>query len=142
MNTRALARVVLLVVQGFVAVTAVAGGVALVLGATIPALHTMLVPPDQYLQGTPFSGYLVPGILLAVVLGGIHILAFVALLRRWTGHVLLAACAAFATLIWIFVQMVFIPFSFLQAVYFVAGLAEAGLVMAMLGILSRRPATA
>jgi hypothetical protein len=36
------------------------------------------------------------------------------------------------------VQMVFIPFSFLQAIYFAVGIAETGLVLLALGIL-RRP---
>ena len=35
----------------------------------------------------------------------------------------------FALLIWVFVQMIFIPFSFLQLVYFAFGIAEVGLVM-------------
>jgi hypothetical protein len=56
-------------------------------------------------------------------------------LRRHDRWVLAGAIAAFDALIWIFVQMVFIPFSFLQAFYFAFGLAEAGLVMLGLGLL-------
>ena len=37
--------------------------------------------------------------------------------------------AAFGLLIWIFVQMMFIPFSLLQAGYFAAGLVELGLLL-------------
>ena len=53
---------------------------------------------------------------------------------------LAGAVAAFDTLIWIFVQMVIIPFSFLQAAYFVLGALEAGLVMLALGVLQPRTA--
>lgn len=137
MNTREFARATLLWVQGFVAVTALLGGIALILGAVAPALSSVLSPPIEYLDGSPFASYLIPGLLLAGLLGGIHIVAFVAVLRRHPLDAVLSAAAAFATLIWIFVQTVYIPFSFLQAVYFAAGLLELGLVLLMLGILPR-----
>ncbi|WP_426319605.1 hypothetical protein [Microbacterium sp. E-13] len=141
MGMDTLARRSLLVAQGFVAVTAIAGGTAIVVGAMSPAMATVLSPPPAYLEGSPFSSYLVPGLALAGLLGGIHVVAFITLLRRYRWSLLISAAAAFATLIWIFVQMMFIPFSFLQAVYFVAGLAEAGLIMVLLGLFTR-PATA
>jgi hypothetical protein len=128
-------RVSLLTVQAFVAVTAIAGGAALIFGAVNAELATVLSPPGEYLTDTPFTSYLVPGIILAVVVGGIHVLGFVLGVSRSRWSVIGAAAAAFAVLIWIFVQMVFIPFSVLQAVYFASGLAEAGLVMLALGIL-------
>lgn len=134
MDTRFPARPILLAIEGFVALTAVAGGVALILGASIPSLSTVLVPPDAYLEGSPFASYVVPGILLAVVLGGVHAIAFVAVMRGTRYDLFLAAAAGFAALIWIFVQMLFIPFSVLQAIYFVCGLAEVGLVMVLLGL--------
>ncbi|TDN92239.1 hypothetical protein [Microbacterium sp. BK668] len=136
MDISTLARRTLLVVQGFVAATAVAGGIVLVLASVSPAMATVLSPPPEYLEGSPFASYLVPGLALALVLGGIHIAAFVAVLRRVPGNLIVAAAAAFAALIWIFVQMIFIPFSFLQAVYFGAGLLEAGLTMVLLGLLA------
>jgi hypothetical protein len=43
--------------------------------------------------------------------------------------------AGVATLIWIFVQTMLIPFSVQQAVYVDAGLAELGLVLLGLGVL-------
>ena len=55
------------------------------------------------------------------------------------------AAAAFSILIWIFVQMVFIPFSVLQCVYFAAGLAELGLLLLLMALGSprhRRPVSA
>ena len=130
-----LSRLGTLCVQGFVAVTAMAGGAALIIGSLSPDLAGILNPPGHYLDGTPFASYLVPGVLLAVVLGGIHAVGFLLGIRRSAWALLAAAAAAFAMLIWIFVQMIFIPFSFLQAVYFAAGLIETGLVMLSLGIL-------
>jgi hypothetical protein len=139
---RGIARAVLLVVLAFVAVTAFLGGFALVLGAVVPSLATILSPPADYLAGTPFSSYLLPGLVLGVVVGGTHALAFILGLRELRWADLSAAVAAYAVLIWIFIQMIFIPFSFLQAVYFVAGVAEAGLVMVRLNLFGRRPETA
>ena len=120
-------QVSMLTVQAFVAVTAITGGAALILGAVNPGLATVLNPPAEYLVGTPFTSYAIPGIILALgfVLGVLR--------SRWS--LIGAAAGAFAVLVWIFVQMVFIPFSVLQAVYFASGLAEAGLVMLALGIL-------
>ena len=137
MTIRAMARPTLLTVLALVAVTAFLGGVALVLGALAPSLATFLSPPGSYLAGSPFTSYLLPGLLLAVVVGGLHAAAFVMVLRRHPRAELASAVAAFAVLIWIFVQMIYIPFSFLQAVYFVAGVVEAGLVMIRLDLFGR-----
>jgi hypothetical protein len=138
MTTSRLARFGLLVTTIVIGLSALAGGAALVLGSVDPSLATVLSPPREYLEGSPFGSYLVPGIILGLVLGGVHLLAFALIVRRNRWWVLAGAVGAFDTLIWIFVQMVIIPFSFLQAAYFVLGAAEAGLVMLALGILTPR----
>jgi hypothetical protein len=120
--------------QAFVALTAIAGGSALIIGSLLPQTATAIIPPDDYLLGTPFSTYLIPGMVLALVVGGLHVAAFALEMAHSSWRTIAAATAGFALLIWIFVQMVFIPFSFLQAIYFVAGLAEIGLVMLTLGL--------
>ena len=135
MNPQQATRITLLAVEAFVAVTAFAGGLALMLGALIPDLSTAITPPAEYLDGSPFTSYLVPGLVLALVLGGVHAIAFVLLLRRRPSALFAAAVAGYAALIWIFVQMMVIPFSFLQAVYFMAGTVELGLVLLLLGLL-------
>jgi hypothetical protein len=128
-------RVSLLVLLALVAVTAIAGGAALILGALNPELATVLSPPPSYLEGSPFSSYLVPGLVLAIVVGGTQALAFLLGVTRSDLGMLAAATAAIALLIWVFVQMMFIPFSFLQAIYFACGIAETGLVLIALGVL-------
>ena len=138
MDENRLARAALLGLLALVGVTAVAGGAALMLGAVGPRVAGVLSPPLEYLEGSPFSSYLLPGAVLALVLGGMQLLAFAMLLarHRWS----LLAVAAFDALIWIFVQMMVIPFSVLQAVYFAAGLAEVGFLLLLLGL--TRPAGA
>jgi hypothetical protein len=135
MTAQRFARLGLLVTTLVVAVTAAAGGAALIVGSLDASLATVLSPPVTYLGGSPFDSYLVPGIVLAAVLGGLHLATFVLVYRRHDRWILAGAIAAFDALIWIFVQMMFIPFSFLQAFYFAIGLAEVGLVMLALGIL-------
>lgn len=129
------ARTILLLLTAFVAVTAFLGGLALTLGALVPSMATVLSPPPDYLVGTPFTSYLLPGLVLALVVGGSHAAAFVLLLRRHPRADLLVTVAAFGVIIWIFIQMIYIPFSVLQAVYVAAGLAEVGVVMLRLGLL-------
>ena len=129
----------LLVVQAFVAVTAAAGGVALILGSVVPTWASVLVPPRSYLDGSPFDSYLAPGLVLLVVVGGVHLAAFVCTLQRSPLTAPSAAAAGFVCLIWIFVQMVYIPFSFLQVVYFATGLLQVGLTLLTLGVFDLRP---
>jgi len=130
-------RLTLLILQAFVALTAFAGGVALVIGSLDASFSTVLNPPPEYVAGSPFDSYVIPGLVLAAVIGGGHAFAFVQLERRMPRALFVAAAAGFATLIWIFVQMMIIPFSVLQAVYFAIGLAELGLVLLLLEVLGR-----
>ena len=129
-------RLTLIVVTAFVAFTALAGGVALILGSTIPAFSTVLVPPAAYLRGSPFESYVIPGTALILLVSAPHAVAAFASARRRSWAPAACALAGFACLIWIFVQMVYIPFSFLQAAYFGIGMLELGLVLLWLGIFS------
>lgn len=58
-------RVVLFVLNLFVALTAIGGGIALVAG-----LESEERIPLAWLEGTPFHSYVIPGLILAVVVGG------------------------------------------------------------------------
>lgn len=135
-RTTRFSRASLLVLHGAVTITALAGGAALAMGSIWPNLASGISMPTSYLDGSPFSSFLIPGIVLAVLLGGGHAVAFFAQLRRFRYAAFLSAAAAFAALIWIFVQMVYIPFSVLQAVYFAIGVGEVGFVMLSLGVLT------
>lgn len=138
MHTSPILRIALLVVEAAVAATAAVGGLALVVGSLAADLPVALTPDPAFLAGSPFTSYLVPGLVLAAVLGGIHALAFALLLRRRPSALLAGAAAGFTMLGWIFVQQTIIPFSFLQAVYFAAGALELGVVLLALGVVPRR----
>jgi len=70
-------RIALVVIEFFVGLWAVIGGVGLVTG-TIPFLRM----PVEYLQGTPFSDYTIPGVLLVIVVGGSFLFAATTILTR------------------------------------------------------------
>jgi hypothetical protein len=133
-------RFALLVLLAFTAVSSIVSGLVMLLQSWL-GTGAIALPPEAslalwLLEGSPFSTYLVPGLILLLVVGGTHLAAFLLTLRnsRWAGF--LAAVAGFAILIWIFVQMVFIPFSVLQAVYFAVGVAELGLLLLALGLVA------
>jgi hypothetical protein len=128
-------RTTLMVVAGFVALTALAGGAALIVGSLNPALGSILVPPAEYLQGSPFGSYAVPGLALILLVGGPQAVASIGCGVRWPWAPIACAAAGFSCLIWIFVQMIFIPFSLLQAIYFVLGMLELGLLLLAMGVL-------
>jgi len=118
----------LVVLLIFGAVSSFAGGVLGVFmnGAGVPL---------AYLKNTPFTSYLVPGLILATVVGGTQMAAAISMLKRNDRSKALAAVAGFGMLIWIFVEVAVIGYSWLQAVYFAVGVAELALVFGLLGIL-------
>jgi hypothetical protein len=111
-------------VDGFVASTAIAGGVALVVGAEA------LKFPADVLAGTPFRNYVIPGLILAVMVGGSATVGLITKsLSPRTGA--LASSVAGAILMgWILGEVLLLPpsqRSVLEAFYFAVGLAMAGL---------------
>jgi len=81
-------RITLVVIELFVGLWAVIGGVGLVTG-TIPFLRM----PVEYLQGSPFSDYTIPGLLLLIVVGGSFLFAAATILTRREVGVLASAIA-------------------------------------------------
>ncbi|MDQ1286509.1 MAG: hypothetical protein QG622_74 [Actinomycetota bacterium] len=65
-----------LVLDGFVAVTAIGGGAALATGAEGTRF------PVDWLRRTPWTSYLIPGLILACVVGGSAVGAWIAVVRR------------------------------------------------------------
>ncbi|MET3905229.1 hypothetical protein [Paenarthrobacter sp. 4246] len=90
--------------------------------------------PLEVLAGSWFQSFLVLGLILGVILGGTHVLAAFALLRRRRWALLASAVAGFAMLIWNFTELAIIGYSWLQSVYFGLGIVELVLVLALLGI--------
>jgi hypothetical protein len=107
-----------------VALPAVAGGIGLLTG--------VIEPPAEDLADTPFDSYVIPGVLLAVVVGGSAAIAAAALWKRHRHAPAVALVAGLGLVIWIAVQMTMIQFSPLQPAYLVAGAAIAALAIVLL----------
>jgi hypothetical protein len=98
----------------FNAVSAVGGGIALVVGG--------LGVPTTLLRHTPFESFVVPGIFLAAIIGGSATVGATALLthRRWAP---ITSAAAGAVMVgWIAGETVLVEgFSWLQGLYLLTG---------------------
>ncbi len=71
MNQR-IGRIAIVVLEAFIAVSAIAGGIGLVGGG--------IALPPEWLAGTLFSSYLIPGMILGAVVGGSALVAAALLL--------------------------------------------------------------
>ncbi|MDY0829726.1 hypothetical protein SK224_11405 [Microbacterium sp. BG28] len=131
-------RVTLLVVAWFNLVSAVAGMIGLTAGGGIGV-------PLGWLEGTPFTTYFWPGVILGVVVGGMQALAVIAQYRRYALAWGLQAAAGLVMMIWIFVELaMLLVWSPLHGIYFGTGLLQTVLAVLALGawprpLLSRTP---
>ena len=98
----------------FNGISALFGGGSLVLD---PSGASMEMPLD-WLAGTPFSSYLIPGLILFLVLGAGSIAAAIATVRKVNNYPLLVSLIGLALVIWIIVQIIMIQqLHWLQALY-------------------------
>lgn len=110
------------------------GAVSCFGGAVLAIIFNGAGVPLDALAGTWFSSLLLLGLILGVILGGSHLVAAIALLKRRRWALLASAVAGFAMLIWIFTELAVLGYSWLQAVYFGLGMVELILVLALLGV--------
>lgn len=120
-------RITLAVVAWFNLASALVGMVGLTVGGGMGI-------PLEWIEGTVFTSYVWPGVILGVVVGGVQALALVAQYTRarlaWGLH----AAAGLTMMIWIFVEIaVMLVWSPLHGIYFVAGLAQTVLAVLALG---------
>jgi uncharacterized membrane protein len=103
---------VLLLVQG---IGGAGGGAALI--------ADVMGMPTEYLAGSPFDSYLVPGLILLLVLGIFPLAVVVGMWRadRWAWYGSFAVGCGL--LIWLLVKITIIPFDVLQVAFGVVGLA-------------------
>lgn len=120
-------------VSVFNALTAVGGGIAvLVTGG--------LGMPSEFLEGGPFTSFVIPGVVLLLVVGGSQTVAAVLLVARRESALVWTAVAGAGMLIWIFVETSMIrASSWLQVTYFVTGGVQIIAVIALLGVVAWLP---
>jgi len=108
----------------FGAVSAIAGGIGL--------LGNGIGLPLDWLDGSPFSDYTIPGIILGAIVGGSQLLAAGAMLRRVERSHTTAAIAGVVMMGWIASEVLIVGthgglMLALQLIYSVLGLAELAL---------------
>jgi hypothetical protein len=123
-------RIALVAVDGSAAVTAIGGGIALATGLEGDRFHT------EWLRATLFSSYLVPGLILATVVGGTAAAATVATLRRATTGSRISMLAGLVMVGWIVGEILILTgdgevVSPTEVLYLAAGLAMIGLGLAV-----------
>ncbi|MGX5680605.1 hypothetical protein [Schumannella luteola] len=122
------ARVSLVVLAAFTALSAIGGATALLLPGSLGV-------PLSVLDGSVFTDFTVPALLLGVVIGGLQTAAVVTAARRSLGWLLWSTIAGFAMVVFIFVELAIMRgFSVLHGIYFATGLAQLALVLALLGV--------
>lgn len=117
------------ILQFLIGIGAVPAGFGLVMDPSGSAVGFDL----QWLEGSPFSDFLIPGLVLMTVNGLGHLVGCFASFRGWrrAGELGLAL-GVFLTL-WILLQVYWIGLgSWLQPAYFIIGLLECGLAIAVL----------
>ena len=113
-------RIVLVILLAFIALTSVPSGVAMITGA----LH---IPP-ALLQGSLFRDYTIPGLVLAIIVGGSSLLAEVTVFIRREWSVILSMVAGLMMAGYEVVELAIIQqFSWLQVLYFAIGVVIIGL---------------
>jgi hypothetical protein len=119
-------RTALAIVAWFNLLSALLGMLGLTIG--------FLPIPLDWLEGSGFTSYVWPGVILGLVVGGAQALALVAQYGRLRLAPGLHAAAGLVMIGWIFVEVAMLPgFGVLQAVYFGTGLVQTVLAILLLG---------
>jgi hypothetical protein len=115
----------LIILTIFLSLTAVLGGIALV--------ANFYPPPVEYLQGSMFKDFTIPGLSLSLIVGGSSLFAAILLFRKSKFDIMFAVTAGII-MFFEFVEVLIIgspagPARFMQILYF--GLGTAIVVAAM-----------
>jgi len=89
------------ILEAIVGLTAFSGGLTLAFSPDGSAARL----PLSLLEGTGFSSYLVPGLLLAFVVGGLNLVAATQTLRKSPSSTLLSALAGGAIIVFVVVEL-------------------------------------
>ncbi|GAB2824401.1 hypothetical protein [Ferruginibacter profundus] len=112
-------KMLLLILLGFIAFTALASGVIIINHPDGGAMQLQL----NVLDSTPFKNFLIPGIILTTVVGCTNLLAFIFCFTKYPTRYNWAIAAGIMICGWIIVQMLLInTMHWLQFVYLGAGL--------------------
>lgn len=110
----------LFALHGFVGLGAMAGGLAAILNPENP-----LGAPVELLKNSPFSNYLIPGIILFTIIGLGNVISALTICLRPRSQGYISSIFSWALVIWIVVQCIMInSVNFLHIIYFIIGVIE------------------
>lgn len=90
--------------------------------------------PTEWIEGSVFTSYVWPGVILGVVVGGSQALALAAQYGRYRLAAGMHAAAGLVMMIWIFVEIaIMLVWSPLHGIYFATGLIQTTLAVLALG---------
>lgn len=116
-----MSRIALLIIQGFLALSALVCGAALILAPD----GRLIGLPLEVLRHGPFTDFFWPGVILSLVIGAGHAIGFVLTRRSSPRFRQVGMLLGLVTLGWIGGQLLMVrPFSFLQVVIGGLGLLE------------------
>ena len=124
------ARITLVTTAALTGVAAVAGGIGLLVGE--------IQLPIEWLQDSPFRSYTLPGLALAIVVGGMSLLSAGMVLIHHPLGTLVSLAAGVSLVIFEVVEFAVLHYvSWLQPLFFAVGLVIAGLAV-LLWLAGRR----
>ena len=97
--------------------------------------------PVSWLEGTAFTSYLIPGLILSIVIAGVTILAGILLIMRKKGAIEASAASGFGLLIWLFTEMYILTTMgshFLHAIIFTEALVILIATMVLLRLSAKK----
>ncbi len=126
-------RIAIGVLAAFIALSAIGGGIAMLIGADRF--------PLEWLRNTPFSDYTIPALVLAIVVGGSSLIAAVTIFTGRAVGVLASVAAGLIMAVYIVVEVLSLPAparSWVEGVYFGLGLLIFGLATYLWMVENRR----
>ena len=118
----------LFILHAFVGLGAIGGGIMAILNPQGPGGM-----PTDALKNSPFSNFLIPGIILFIVIGLGNVFSAVTLLlkSRFQGYI--SNVFSWALVIWIIIQCIMLnAVAYLHIIFFIIGLVEAALSIIIL----------
>ena len=118
----------LMILMLFQGLSGLAGGIGLILDPTGQSMQI----PLEWLQGSPFSTYLIPGIVLFAVLGLFPLAVFVGLLKQQRLAWFVSLLIGIALMIWLVVEIMVIGYQSQPPLQVIYGLVGIGILTTVL----------
>lgn len=93
------------VISKMLAILLLFTGVVSIISGIVMIITNGMGMPLSWLEGTAFTSYLIPGLILLIVISGVTLLSGILLLMRKKSALEACAASGFGLLIWLFTEM-------------------------------------